>query len=208
MNKETSDEKLLKLIEGSSSVKPVQKLGVKPKGKGLLPFPLKFNFKVFLNPQNINKGLFVTCAILTFVLLLAIISGANVIKADLLFPSSKSGAGLAKLSIKDGNKFLALQDYLSEIGKRNIFLSPGAKASAEKELNPDLSQLVQDLKLVGVIWSKNPEVMIESSKENRTYLLKKGDTFSQPQLKIKDITRNSAILEMEVEGQTKEYELR
>ena len=206
MNKETSDEKLLKLIEGTAGVKPVQKFGVKPKGKGFSPFPLKLNFKVLLNLSNINKGLFVTCGILTLVFFFTLISGANVIKPDLIFPSPKAGAGLAKLSIKNDFKFLALQDYLNEINKRNIFLASEARASAGKESTPDLSQLAQDLKLVGVIWSKNPEVMIESSKENRTYLLKKGDTFRQ--FKIKDITRSSAILEMEVEGQAKEYELR
>jgi len=208
MDKSTSDEKLLKLIEGTANVKPLQKLGIKPKGKGFLPLPLKFNFKVLLNLSNINKGLFVACGILTLVFLFTLISGANVIKPDLIFPSPKAGAAIAKLSIKDDNKFLALQDYLNEINKRNIFLAPELRASGGKELTPDLSQLVQDLKLVGVIWSSNPEVMIESAKENRTYLLKKGDTFGQPQFKIKDVTRSSAILQMEVEGQAKEYELR
>jgi hypothetical protein len=128
------------------------------------------------------------------------------IKADLIFPSPKSAAGLGKLSIKDDFKFLGLQDYLVEINKRNIFLSAELRVNAGKGLTPDFTQLVQDLKVVGIIWSSNPEAMIESTKENRTYILKKGDKISE--FKIKDITRTSAILEMEVEGQIKEYELR
>lgn len=203
MDKSTSDEKLLKLIEGSGGQKPAQKVGLKPKGKGIFPFPLKFKFRFLLNLQNIDKGLFVVCVGLTLLFLFTIISGASLVNQDIIFPSAKAGA---KLSLKDDSRFLSLQDYQNEIKNRDIFLAFGVKAASDKELAPDLSQLVQDLKLVGVIWSSNPEVMIESSKENRTYLLKKGETFSQ--FKIKDITRSSAILEMESEGKQQEYELR
>lgn len=205
MNKETSDEKLLKLIEGAGTVKPGQKIGLKQKGKRI--FPLKLNFRLSLSLQNINKGLFVICGLLTLLFLYTIVSGANVIRADLIFPSSKGSLGISKLVTQE-SQFLRLQEYANEISKRNIFLASDIRANAKKELTPDISQLIQDLKLVGIIWSSNPEVMIESTKENRTYLLKKGETFSQPQIKIKDITRSSAVLEMEVEGKIEEYELR
>lgn len=206
MDKSTSDEKLLKLIEGSgASLKPAQKIGQKPKGKGLFPLPLKFNFKHSFNLHNMNIGLFVICGISTLSFLITIITGPASIKADLIFPSPSAGA-VSKLTSKGGNGFLNIQEYLNEISKRNIFLPIEMKNATGQELTPDFSQLVQDLKLVGVIWSSNPEVMIESTKENRTYLLKKGDTFSK--FKIKDITRSSAILEMDIEGKAKEYELR
>lgn len=209
MDKTTSDEKLLKLIEGSSGLRPNQKIGVKQKGRGFLPLPLKFKFptlKHYLNFRSINKGLYLICGLLTLVFLFTIINDGSAVRADLIFPSTKPGGKLAKLVNRNDNIFLGLDEYQQEIKNRNIFLAVGLKGSSQEELGHDLSQMAQDLKLVGVIWSNNPEVMIESTKENRTYLLKKGDTVSQ--FKIKDITRSSAILETEVEGKAEEYELR
>jgi hypothetical protein len=206
-DKSTSDEKLLKLIEGASAAKPAQKVGLRLKGKGFPRFPLKFNLRPPVNLPNINKGLFGACGLLTLLFFFTIITGANAIRADLIFPSSKINAA-AKGIAQQGGNFLSPQEYQNEISKRNIFIASDIRAKGEKELPPELSQLMQDLKLVGVIWSKNPEAMIESAKENRTYLLKKGDTFSQQQLKIKEVTRSSVIFEIEAGGQTKEYELR
>lgn len=209
MDKTTSDEKLLKLIEGASGLRPNQKIGVKQKGRSFLPLPLKFKFptlKHYLNFRSINKGLYLICGLLTLVFLFTIINDGSAVRADLIFPSTKPGGKLAKLVNRNDNIFLGLDEYQQEIKNRNIFLAVGLKGSSQEELGHDLSQMAQDLKLVGVIWSNNPEVMIESTKENRTYLLKKGDTVSQ--FKIKDITRSSAILETEVEGKAEEYELR
>ena len=213
MDKSTSDEKLLKLIEGTASIKPTHKVGLKPKGKGLfaLPFslpvnPLKIKIVPLINLPNINKGLFVACGLLTLWFIIAIATGAQIVRADLIFPTSK-GAGLAKGINQQGNSFLGLQDYLGEISKRNIFLAANIRASGEKAVAPDVVLLMQDLKLVGIIWSKSPEAMVESVKDAKTYLLKKGDTISQ-QLKIKEVTRNSVILEKEIEGQMQEFELR
>jgi hypothetical protein len=213
MDKSTSDEKLLKLIEGTANIKPSQKLGLKSRSKGLFPFafsfpvnPLKIKFVPLANLPNINKGLFVVCALLTLWFLVAIVTGAQGVKADLIFPTSK-GAGIAKGINQEGNNFLGLQDYLGEINKRNIFLGANIRASAEKQIAPDVIMLVQDLRLVGIIWSKNPEAMVESVKDAKTYLVKKGDTVSQ-QLRIKEVTRNSVILEKEIDGQMQQVELR
>jgi len=215
MDRSTSDEKLLKLIEGTANIKPTQKLGLRPRPKGLFPFPLPFSFPVnplkikfvqLINLPNINKGLFVVCALLTLWFLIAIAAGAQGVRADLIFPTSK-GVGLAKGINQEGNNFLGLQDYLGEISKRNIFLGANIRASAERQIAPDVMILVQDLRLVGIIWSKNPEAMVESAKDAKTYLVKKGDTVSQ-QLTIKEVTRNSVILEKEVEGQMQQFELR
>ncbi len=209
-DKSTSDEKLLKLIEGTSSVKPIQKVGLKPKGRtpfSFLSFPRKFDPRAMMNLQNINKGLFVVCGLLTLLFLIALISGPGAIRADLIFPSGKGGSP-AKGVIQQANSFLGLQEYLNEISKRNMFLPPEIRATGPTEMAPNIAQLFQDVKLVGIIWSKNPEAMVENSKENRTYLLKKGDTFGQQQLKVKEVTHNSVILEIEGEGKLKDYELR
>ena len=80
------------------------------------------------------------------------------------------------------------------------------KVSEAKELLVEhLSN--EALKLVGIIWSANPEVMIENSKDSRTYTLKKGESLSD-QFKIKEISRSSAILVVTTPAGSKEYELR
>jgi len=66
---------------------------------------------------------------------------------------------------------------------------------------------LKDFKLVGIIWSRNPEVMIENAKDSRTYTLKKGESLNE-QFKIKEISRNSTILEVNLGSGTREYELR
>jgi len=89
-------------------------------------------------------------------------------------------------------------------------LSAGKAVSNPQETREtvELANLVKDLKLVGVIWSTNPEAMVEDMVNKRTHLLKKGDTFGANQYKVKDITRSSVILEITVEGAVKEWELR
>ena len=76
-----------------------------------------------------------------------------------------------------------------------------------QEDNQDLTESVKVLKLVGIIWSQNPEVMIENSKDSRTYTLKKGDSLGE-QFKIKEISRSSVTLLVTTPEGAKEYELR
>ena len=91
---------------------------------------------------------------------------------------------------------------------RNFFLPGGNKNSVYlQEESKDLAESVKTLKLVGIIWSQIPEVMIENSKDSRTYILKKGDSLSE-QFKVKEISRSSATLLVTMPDGPKEYELR
>lgn len=87
--------------------------------------------------------------------------------------------------------------YLEMVQRRDIF-SPVKLAGAE---NPDveakkvLSALIKDLKLVGISWGENPEVIIEDTKVNKTYFLKTGDTINK--FRIESILKDKVILESE-----------
>jgi len=85
--------------------------------------------------------------------------------------------------------------YLEMVQRRDIF-SPVKLMSAEnpqEEAKKLLSELVKDLKLVGISWGKDPEVIIEDKKDNKTYFLKTGDTISK--FKIDVILKDKVILE-------------
>jgi len=83
------------------------------------------------------------------------------------------------------------------VQRRDIF-APVKLISAENpqdETRKALSTLIKDLKLVGISWGKDPEVIIEDTKDNKTYFLKAGDTIGK--FKIDTILKDKAILEAE-----------
>ncbi|MDD5560742.1 MAG: hypothetical protein PHT50_01220 [Candidatus Omnitrophica bacterium] len=87
--------------------------------------------------------------------------------------------------------------YLEMVQRRDIF-SPIKLISAEnpqEEARKMLSTLVKDLKLVGISWGQEPEVIIEDTKSNKTYFLKAGEKFSS--FKVDSILKDKVILESE-----------
>jgi len=87
--------------------------------------------------------------------------------------------------------------YLEMVQRRDIF-SPVKLMSAEnpqEETKKMLSELIKELKLVGISWGVDPEVIIEDTKANKTYFLKSGDTISR--FKIDTILKDKVILESE-----------
>ena len=215
MNKESSDEKLLKLIEGqaknSGGPKPVLSLKFKPKAAKFslkdIPFKLKLNF----NLPFLNKSLFVVCVLLTLIFVYILIFGSRSnLNAELFFLTPGANVSLKPQAGQKEEFKPSLQEYLDTAKKRNVYLPRGKIISNPQAAQETvrLADLVKDLKLVGVIWSTNPEAMVEDMVNKRTHLLKKGDTFGANQYKVKDITRSSVILEIIVEGAVKEWELR
>ncbi len=210
MNNESSDEKLLKLIEGTSQVPNISKVARVGLKQSRIRFKFPFSKAKFfprINLVNLNRLFYVISAVLTVVLLYNLTAGSPVGKFDFLLGGSGKGAVNGPKIFED-KAVLSLQEYLDYVEKKNIFL-PKDFYEKNDQVDPDvLSNLVKDLKLVGVIWSAKPEVMIEDTFENRTFLLKKGEMFGQAKHKIKDITRNSVVLEILVSGKVQEYELR
>jgi type II secretory pathway component PulC len=217
MDKGTSDERLLKLIEGGAAEhKRKQNIGISPKKSfSELMQTSKFNLslkniKEFKpNLAALNKGLVAFAVVVTVVLVYALFSGPSVSASNAAYFTPSDISAVAKtFSAKDSQSLMRKNITGQEI-KRNVFLAPGVKASALQEsISANVAEMTKDLKLVGIIWSANPEAMIEYGKDARTYTLKKGDSFNGDQFKIKEVSRNSAILEISVGGKSSEYILR
>ncbi len=207
MDKLSSDEKLLKIIEGTDKVKSFPQFGIKAKAKKAHPQLLNLSLKDF-TLQNVNKGLFVIGGILTVYFLYSFMSGTVEAKRVILPPPVKNLDFVKFVAGDDGGA--VDKDVFQDVSKRNMFFLVSKKPvdSTVVKQNEAIFEIVKSLKLVGVIWSDNPEVMVEDAKENRTYLLKKADIFGQQKFKVKEILRNSVMLEIAgVEG-VNEWELR
>lgn len=209
MTNESSDEKLLKLIEGAQPLTK-QKVGIKQKKNKLsfLSGVQRLKFKPDL--YSLNKILFTIGAALTLIFLYSFITNQKA-AGEAFFSSLMSVTGSPKPILGENEGFLNIQEYADAVTKRNVFISVDKKtdvSGGQPADNAKLADLVKDLKLVGIIWSKDPEVMIEDATDARTYLLKNGETFGRSQYKIKNITRSSVILEINLKGELKEYELR
>jgi type II secretory pathway component PulC len=151
----------------------------------------------------------VLAAIVTIILIYSLFSGPVFSASNAAYFTAADISAVAKnLSAKE-NQGLIRKNTLNQDIKRNFFLAPGVKASVSLEtISANLTELTKDLKLVGIIWSDNPEAMIEYGKDSRTYTLKKGDSFNGDEFKVKEVSRNSAVLEISVDGKVSDYVLR
>jgi len=221
MDKQTSDERLLKLIEGSTDPAKHRQTVISAPSKGMPGLkPIKFDMaqaKTFIKNIKIglftiNKALIGISALLIVLFFYVLASGPAVSNSNAAYFVDSDAASIAKLVSAKATQNLSRKIFPIQELKRNIFLVFGSKAAATEQgpaqaQNPLLAETVKDLKLVGIIWSNSPEVMIENSKDARTYTLKKGDSLNE-QCKVKEISRNSATLQMNTDSGVQEYEIR
>ena len=216
MDKQTSDERLLKIIEGTSESR---KVGIsipgmkKPFSK---PAALKFNLATLknifkdlkFNLAKINTSLIGLGVFLTLIFIYTLFSAPTISKSNAAYFTPSDSAAVVKFISAGEAQGTMRKNIGSESLKRNFFLPANLQVNGvTPQDSVDVLEELKDLKLVGIIWSQNPEVMIENGKDSRTYTLKKGEFFNE-QFKIKEISRNSAILEVSVGSGTREYELR
>lgn len=215
MDKQTSDERLLKLIEGEAGPKRPGVIAPglrKSAGSRLSPkfnfFELKAKFKgLKISLFLLNRGLIGIAALLTLAFLYTLLSGPAGPKANgSSFPSADASA-IMKL-ISGDVQGLMRKTVLQDI-KRDFFLPVGSERSAsrQEEESLDLTEEAKHLKLVGIIWSQDPEVMIENEKDSRTYIFKKGESLNG-EFKVKEISRTSVTLELVTQSGMREYVMR
>ena len=194
----TPEEKLLKIIENPNVEKA--KLPLKGKKSSSAVFA-KANFcKGFRIDKDIlknidlaagNKMLAGICVIVTAFLIFDLIR----INMNLGRRFEKLSKGLAvskmetkQISLPDIN----LDAVLREARRRNIFTFIPQKAQASGAATPAV-ETAGNLKLVGILWSQNPQAMIENSQENKTHLLSAGEQFGQ--FKVKTILRDKVVIQ-------------
>lgn len=217
MDKQTSDERLLKIIEGSNEPRRAQINIPGAKKQFGKPVGLKFNLTTLkntfknlkLNLPKINKGLIGLGAFLTLIFMVTLFSAPRISKSNAAYFIPADSKAVLKF-ISAGDDQGAMRKSISGGAlRRNFFLAPDSKfgIGMTPEESAGVLNELKDFKLVGIIWSKSPEVMIENAKDSRTYTLKKGE-FLGKEFKVKEISRSSAVIEVNLGTTTREYELR
>lgn len=97
--------------------------------------------------------------------------------------------------------------YLQKISSRDIF-KEGRKEEVVVETAPakpveEAAEAVQNLALVGISWSSNPDAIIEDKSSQRTYFVKRGQMAGEA-VKVEAIFKDHVVVTFE----DKEYELR
>lgn len=197
-DKSTPEEKLLNLIENPT---PKIKRQFKPpfrRGMPLKPSHLSRAIKELwlrkrvkiLTLKFANRALIGLSVIATLFIVFDFIIGNKDIGSLYLIEK-----GLAHSMFKTDKvaEALPLSDYLDEVKRREIFTPIEQVLIAyEEEGVSAIVSLAETLVLVGILWSGTPQVMIEDTTSNKTYILNKGDTIND--LTIKDIFRDKVIL--------------
>ncbi|MBU4467724.1 MAG: hypothetical protein KKC39_03130, partial [Candidatus Omnitrophica bacterium] len=145
---------------------------------------------------------------LTLIFIYTFFSAPAVSKSNAAYFTPADSAAVVKFISAGEAQGLIRKNIGREKLRRNFFLPADVKdGGVTAQENVNVLEELKDFKLVGIIWSQNPEVMIENTKDSRTYIFKKGESYNE-QFKIKEISRNSAILEINLGSGTQEYELR
>ncbi len=95
-----------------------------------------------------------------------------------------------------------LEFYHARVGDRDIFRIGGKLIRSNGEEPAEggtvITDAVRDLRLVGIAWSDNPDVMIEDASKGVTYFLHPGETMENG-IRVKEVTREKVILEYQQE---------
>lgn len=201
----TPEEKLLKLIENplaqKQKIHPALKArGAKSGGSWFGGLHIDKNTFVPVDLQTVNKIAAMLCVLFTVVFIFDFTRLGAELKNR--FEQISSNTTILEEKEKDASSLkFDLIEILAQSKKRNIFtFLPPKEAVVVPTANT--AEAISSLKLVGIIWSQKPQAMIESIKENKTYLLSAGEKIGD--LNIKSVLRDRVVLGKD----EREWELR
>lgn len=218
----TPERQLLNLIEKGSPKESINAQTAKRRGLSLFSpgaWKGRFSFFSFKARDWFNPGSFrrvdirVVNSFLGFSSFILVLWLAYTVYSSFSFMKSHSlGLGLNSAqkasSAKEAVRTSILKTasyYLEKARSRNIFKMV-ERNDAQKPQEPQakfrsdtLNDKIKDLKLVGISWSEDPDVMIEDTNRQSTYFLKKGQFIENLGLKIEAVFKDKVILS--VDGQ-------
>ena len=100
-----------------------------------------------------------------------------------------------KLVSKEDTILKSQEHYLTKANKRSIFTFVKKEKDVLLDEAPKIKEIVkkaEHLKLVGISWSQEPDAMIEDTRTNKTFFVKKGDMIGV--IKVEDILMEKIIL--------------
>jgi type II secretory pathway component PulC len=220
----TPEQQLLKLIEGEpktgKSGKAAQVKGtVRPsilKLPGALLGSLAFwkrsakrksyGKRFSFGLDEVNRILVLMTAILAvYVVFDAVASARNLQRPPIFVPPKDLRVPIQKESIAPLEE---TSYYLQKISSRDIF-KEGVKEERPKAETPvqavatETAETIQNLALVGISWSSNPDAIIEDKGHQRTYFVKRGQMVGED-VKVEAIFKDHVVVTYE----DREYELR
>lgn len=105
-------------------------------------------------------------------------------------------------SIQAPTVLRALTYYLEKIRARDIFImgkvsQPEAETGVPKPSPSRVAEVTQSLRLAGISWSTDPDAMLEDTKAQKTYFVKKGQILDTINVKVEAIFKDKVILSFE-----------
>jgi hypothetical protein len=102
-------------------------------------------------------------------------------------------AGVGKYT----SRLKALAFYKEKVATRDIFQlgarkAPEAVVTAKEVAAKQMEEVLGKFKLVGISWSDNPDAMIESANDQKTYFLKRGQVLDG--VKVEAIYKDKVVL--------------
>lgn len=152
--------------------------------------------KVFFDERNqVNIRLFnamLLALVASLCLRLAMVINTSVAKMRSIdFRITGDAAG----DIREKTVLKKPEFYSDKIKKRDIFkMGPSSRPENMLEAGPSskLVEATQNLQLVGISWSDDPDAMVEDTKAMKTFFVKRGQSVGEA--KVENITREKVIL--------------
>ena len=210
-SKPTPEKQLLKLIE-EPKAEVIAKETIKRKSFSLFSFgafkgriaffkdSFKGGFKfdgaaLSLDLKFINRILGAGAVVLIGYFIMTLVKSELLLKKlpDLTFEYQPSAGGS---SLPEASMSKTLSYYLEKITSRNVFrVSTDTVVKTTEEKKGPSSAIVEatkDFSLVGISWSDDPDAMIEDTKSQRTYFVKRGQLIGE--IKVEAIYRDKVLL--------------
>jgi hypothetical protein len=205
-DKLTPEEKLLKIIENPNVEKRPVPLVIRVKGLGLSSLKewlknIRIDKDIIkrINLKTINRVIAGICVIITVIWIFGFFKSG--LTMGRRFRQVVSGEEKSTPDdMKRPNIEASVDEAVSQAKKRNIFTFLPTKEEIASTIN--VGPTLSNFKLVGILWSDNPQAMIENTKEQKSYFVSKGDTIGD--IEVRKILGDKVI----VGKGSEEWELR
>jgi type II secretory pathway component PulC len=148
-------------------------------------------FRISWVMADISRYLFVLCCVLTLILSIDFMRLGFV--NNLRYKKVEESARMAVASDKPSLIPPAtLVSMMEEAKKKDLFTFAKVPRPVAEE-GAQTRQAVEDLKLVAVVWSDEPQVVVESRKEAQSFILNVGDAVGP--FRVKAIEIDKVVLE-------------
>ena len=211
----TPDERLLHLIDNPASAKPRASVRLRQAGERVARSrwwnrwqALKRQHAPSITGRRVHVWLAGLCGLVTIGWVVDFLNVRREFVSRLEAIEQGSLAPPQEASQPSGPSS-SITELLQDATPRNLFtfVSPQEEADPEAATKSAvlaaLTEQVNELKLVGILWSDTPQVLVET-KDAKTHLLSVGDTFGS--FTIKQVFGDRAILS--APGSEQEWELR